>query len=289
MSNILILGAKGNLGSQLEKEMSGHEVTAWDQEEIDISDKELVFKKMRELRPGLVINAAAYNKVDKCEEDDVEYELARRINCQAPLYLAQACLEIGATFIHYSSDYVFDGQSFEGYIETDEPAPINRYGKTKAEGERGVVGLSGQGLKWYLVRTSKLFGPPAPNTDAKPGFFDLMLTLAKERDSLDVVESEVSCFTYTPDLAKATRLLWEYRKPFGIYHLANTGAVSWYEAARYLFDMAGLKVKLNPVSPEAFPRPAKRPCYSELKNTKTEPLRIWQEALREYLVKNFKA
>ena len=283
---VLILGAKGNLGSQLVKIFfadKDYKIIAWDKEEIDITDKELVFKKIRELKPGIVINAAAYNAVDKCEEDEKEFALAKKINIEAVGYLVEACLETGAVLVHYSSDYVFAGDKKEGYKEDDEPNPINKYGETKLAGEQEVIKKSGQGLKYYLIRTSKLFGPKAESEGAKPSFFDLMLDLAKKKKELDVVNEEVSGFTYTPDLARATKKLLESDKGYGIYHITNVGRATWYETAMELFKITGKKIKINPVSGDKFPRPAKRPSYSVLINTKFDRQRDWKDALREYL------
>ena len=283
---VLILGAKGNLGSQLVKIFfadKDYKIIAWDKEEIDITDKELVFKKIRELKPDIIINAAAYNAVDKCEEDEKEFELAEKINVEAVGYLVEACLETGAVLVQYSSDYVFAGDKKEGYKEDDEPNPINKYGETKLAGEQEVIKKSGQGLKYYLIRTSKLFGPKAESEGAKPSFFDLMLDLAKKKKELDVVNEEVSGFTYTPDLARATKKLLESDKGYGIYHITNVGRPTWYEAAIELFKITGKKIKINPVSGDKFPRPAKRPSYSVLINTKFDRQRDWKDALREYL------
>ncbi|MCU0679482.1 MAG: dTDP-4-dehydrorhamnose reductase [Planctomycetes bacterium] len=287
MLKILILGAKGNLGSALVKVFSGndYDLTGWDKEEIDITDAELIMKKVKDIKPGLIINAAAYNAVDKCEESEEEYDLAKKINIDGPRNLAEAALAVGATFMHYSSDYVFNGRKKRGYKETDEAAPICRYGKTKAIGDRQVIALSGKGLKWYLIRSSKLFGPKGESAMAKPSFFDLMLQLCKNKKEFTMVDKEeISCFTYTPDLALATKKLVESDAGYGVYHIVNSGPASWYEAAKYLFELKGIKdVKLIPVRSIDYSRPAKRPKYSILLNTKLEPLRDWKEALREYL------
>lgn len=281
---ILILGAKGNLGQELVKIFAaGNEVIAWDRGEIDISDRELVFKKLGDIKPDLVINAAAYNAVDKCEADDEEYGLAKRINIDGPKFLAEACLRIGAVLIHYSTDYVFDGAEKGGYIETDEPRPINRYGKTKFHGEKRILELSGSGLKWYLIRTSKLFGPKGESELAKPSFFDIMLKLSREKDELNIIDGEKSCFTYTPDLARATKKLVESDKGYGIYHLINDGPCTWHEGAVELFKLKNIGVKINRVNSDDLKRSAKRPPSSVLLNTKFEPLRNWREALAEYL------
>lgn len=285
MLKVLILGAKGNLGSQLKKVFAGEDVTAWDREEIDITDAELIIKKVNDIKPEVIINAAAYNAVDNCEESEEEYDLAKKLNIDGPRNLAEAALAVGALFVHYSSDYVFNGHKKKGYREDDERLPVNRYGKTKAIGERQVVSYSGKGLKWYLIRTSKLFGPLGESEFAKPSFFDLMLKLSREKTQLKLVDGEeISCFTYTPDLAAATRRLIESDAGYGIYHLTNAGPASWYEAAKYLFELKGITgINLVPIRSADYPRPAIRPKYSVLLNTKLEPMQDWKEALRDYL------
>ncbi|MBU0722460.1 dTDP-4-dehydrorhamnose reductase [Patescibacteria group bacterium] len=289
MAKILILGAKGNLGQQLQKVFAvNNEIIAWDRGEIDISDQELILKKISDIRPELVINAAAYNAVDKCEADDQEYELAKKVNIDGPKFLAQACLKVDAILIHYSTDYVFDGAKKGGYKETDEPKPINRYGKTKFHGEKKILELSGSGLKWYLIRTSKLFGAKAENEMAKPSFFDIILEQGRTKPSMEIVDEEIGCFTYTPDLAKATRELVDHNHDgYGIYHLTNSGSCTWYEAALELFNLAGVEIEVKPIASDKLARPAKRPKYSVLLNTKLAPLRGYREALKEYLKLNF--
>lgn len=284
MKKVIIFGAKGNLGQQLVKVLSKHyNVIAWDIDQIDITDKELIFKKIKDETPDIIINVAAYNAVDKCEEDEKAYTLAKKLNGEAVGYIAQAALEVGAMIVHYSTDYVFAGNKKEGYKEDDEARPISKYGESKLLGEKEIIKLSGSGLKWYLIRTSKLFGPKGSSEATKQSFFDIMLNLAKEKDKLDAVNEEVSCFTYTPDLAKATKELVESNKGLGIYHIVNQGPCTWYEAARELFKLANIEIQVNPVSSEKFPRPAKRPKYSVLINTKLKPMRDWKEALKEYI------
>lgn len=286
VNKILILGAKGNLGAQLVKIFSpDNDIIGWDKGEIDITDRELILKKVGDVKPEIVINAAAYNAVDKCEDNDEEYDVAKKINIDGPKFLAEACLEIGATLIHYSTDYVFDGKKKKGYAETDEPKPINRYGKSKFHGEKRILELSGRGLKWYLIRTSKLFGPKGESEMAKPSFFDLMLELSRQKDKLEAVNDEVSCFTYTPDLAKATRELVDQDSGYGIYHITNAGFGSWYQAALELFKLAGINIEVRPIISDKLARAAKRPKYSVLLNTKLPPMRDYREALREYLTK----
>ena len=282
---ILILGAKGSLGNQLVRvfgDQKKFEVIPWDKEEIDITDQGLLTKKITEIKPVIIINAAAFNAVDKCEEEEGS-KLAMKINGQAPGFLAQAALTVGAILIHYSSDYVFNGKKRQGYTEEAEPKPISKYGESKLAGEQEIIRLSGRGLKWYLIRTQKLFGPQGASELAKPSFFDTMLKLSETKDAFDLVNEELGCFTYTPDLAEATKKLIDENRGFGIYHIINPGPATWYTAGRELFALAGKKVKLTPVPASKFPRPAKRPKYSILINTKLEPMRPWKSALEKYL------
>ncbi len=280
---ILIIGSKGNLGLQLQKIFKNEELVAWDKQDIDISKKDIVFKKITELNPDIIINSAAYNAVDKCEENEEEFTKALSINGEAPGYLAEISLKIDALLVHYSSDYVFDGTNQNGYKEIDVPRPISNYGKSKLLGEEKIIEQAAKGLKFYIIRTSKLFGPKGESDITKPSFFDIMLSLSKNRDVIDVVDSEESCFTYTPDLARATKQLIEDKKISGIYHIINEGKCTWFESVLELFKIKNIKTKVNPVSSDKFPRPAKRPEYSVLRNTKIIKLRTYQEALREYL------
>ena len=276
------------MGGQLVKVFAKeNEVIAWDRGDIDVTDRRLVLKKVKDVKPNLIINAAAYNAMDKCEADDGEFIFAEKINSEAVGNLAEAALETGAAIVHYSTDYVFDGKKKGGYKEDDKPNPVSKYGETKLAGEKAIISLSGKGLKWYLIRTSKLFGPKGESANSKESFFDLILRLSAERKEFNMVDKEeISCFTYTPDLARATEEIIESDKGYGIYHIVNSDPATWYEAAKYLFELKKIvDVKLNPVSSADYPRPAKRPKYSVLLNTKLKPMRSWKEALKEYLNK----
>ncbi len=282
---ILIIGSKGNLGLQLQKVFQDEDLTSWDKEDIDISNKKTLFAKVIALNPQVIINSAAYNAVDKCEENKKEFILAKKINGNAPGYLAEVSLEIGALFVHYSSDYVFDGKKRTGYKETDQTKAINNYGKSKLLGEKKIIEQAAKGLKFYIIRTSKLFGPQGESLVAKPSFFDIMLDLGNKKAEIDVVDAEKSCFTYTVDLAQATKNLINAKKISGVYHIINEGACTWYEATRELFEINNINIKINPVSQDKFSRSAKRPKYSVLQNTKLNKLRHYTEALREYCKK----
>jgi len=275
------------LGQELvsEFEINGYDVVAWDKEEIDITDKEQVNKKISALQPEIIINAAAYNAVDKIEQG--EKELAERVNGYAVRNLAEAARRVDATLVHYSTDYVFDGAKEEGYKENDEPKPQSVYAHSKWLGEQMLVnyesGVGVQGLKFYLIRTSRLFGKPAKSEGAKKGFVDIMLRLADEKKELELVDEELSSPTCAVDLARRTREIIEWQKPFSIYHVTNSGACTWCGWAKKIFELSGKSVKMIRVGADKFPRPAKRPKYSVLLNTKLPPMRSWESALEEYL------
>lgn len=284
MKKILIIGSKGMLGQELVKVFGvdkNYETVGWDIEDMDITDRGQIIKKVGDLRPEIIINAAAYNAVDKCEEP-AEFEKAKKLNGLAPSFLAICAKKLGAIFVHYSTDYVFDGAKREGYKENDKPFPINNYGISKLMGEQAVQNAGG---KFYLIRLQKLFGQPTKSEDAKKSFFETMLGLSEIKKELEAVDDELANFTYAPDLAERTKYIIEQGLPYGIYHITNEGApATWFGAAKILFDIVGKNdVKLIPVSAERFPRPAPRPKYSVLLNTKLPPIRPWTEALKKFL------
>ncbi|NQT49641.1 dTDP-4-dehydrorhamnose reductase [Candidatus Kuenenbacteria bacterium] len=273
---LLIIGSKGMLGQELAKVFSNYELTLWDREELDITDEKAVNQKIRELQPELIINSAAYNAVDDCEE---KFELAKKINHQGPINLAKAANKVGAFLIHYSTDYVFDGQKQEGYLEYDLPAPISKYGESKYLGEE----ILEHNDLTFLIRTSRLFGKSALIEGAKKSFVEIMLKLADEKEELDIVDEEVSSPTYVVDLAEQTKLLVEGDYAPGIYHVTNEGACTWCEFACEIFERANKTVKINPVACSVFPRSAKRPMFSSLINSKLPKMRSWQDALQSFL------
>lgn len=275
---IIITGAKGVLGQELVKVFSSeNEVLAWDKEELDITDLQSTSYKLQASKPDLVINAAAYNDVDGAER---EPEIANLLNGTAVGYLAKACNELDIPLVHYSTDYVFDGKSREGYKETDEPNPISAYGESKLLGE---LELAKNTDKFYLIRLSRLFGKAKPALRGKKSFVEVMLSLAKSRDSIEVVDGEVSSPTYALDLAERTKLIVDQKKPFGVYHCTNSGSATWYEFAKEIFSISEKNVKLKPVSGSYFKRAAQRPEFGILLTTKLPPMRPWTEALKEFL------
>lgn len=282
---ILILGSAGNLGTAFNDLLSKQEdlsLIAWDKTELDVTDQGILSKKIADIKPDVIINVVAYNDVDACEKNETAQTKAKSLNVDFVASLAEIALNIGATLIHYSSDYVFKGDNKQGYQEDAVPLPQNFYGQTKFAGEQELIKLSGKGLKWYLIRTSKLFGPKGTSPDAKPSFFELMFNLAKQGKELKVVTDEIGSFTHTPDLVKATWDLISEDCAFGIYHLVNSGQASWYDLAKYFLGKINLSVDIRQVLSQDFPRPAKRPKYSLLVNTKRPALRSIYEALDEY-------
>lgn len=289
---IMITGSKGNLGGQLMKVLGNeYRLVLFDKDNLDLRDQEKVKKAARFHKPDFIINTAAYNAVDNCEEE-LEFKKAKELNQLAVRYLAEASLENKAVFIHFSTDYVFGGYSGKdlkrakrrgGFDESDPPKPGNNYAESKFLGEEEIKKISGKGLRYYLVRTSKLFGPKGESELAKPSFFDLMLGIGRDQKKASAVHGEYSCFTYTYDLALAVKSLIEEKKEYGIYHIANQGSATWYDGAKCLFELYGLKAELKKISPLDLSRPAKRPEYSVLRNTKLRPLRHYREALKHYL------
>lgn len=309
MKKVLIIGSKGMLGQELVnvfRRDKDYKVTAWDREELDVTKPRQVSSNISKLKPDIIVNATAYNAVDKIEDDKKNLEIAKKINGIAPRYLAEVAKKLSAVLVHYSTDYVFDGEpKFTeptgcagacsscslhdgfvpqiGFTENDKPKPVQQYGKTKLEGERSVRRVFGKKGSYYIIRVSKLFGKPAKSKDAKRSFFDVMLEVGKNNKEIKAVDEETSCFTYAPDCAKKTKEIIESEKPSGIYHVTNSDPCTWYEAVKELYRQAKLKTKIIPVSASEFPRPAKRPFFSALINTKLNPMRSYKLALREHL------
>ncbi|MFA6131251.1 MAG: dTDP-4-dehydrorhamnose reductase [Patescibacteria group bacterium] len=280
----LLTGARGMLGKDLARviDEAGYTLRKTDRKELDITKREETMAAIKEWRPDVIINAAAYNFVDKVEEEAL-YPLAYAINAEGPRHLAEAAREIGARFVHYSTDYVFAGDKPEGYCEDDLPAPISKYGETKAAGERFVQEMGGE---YFLCRLSKIFGEPGLSEECKESFVALMLRLAKEKPELTVVNEEVGSPSYTVDIARATlNMILEHQKS-GIYHLVNEGpGVTWYEFAQEIFSLAHVGTPFHPCTSAEFPKPAKRPKFASLRNTKLPVLRDRREALREFLTR----
>lgn len=283
MKKVLILGAGGTLGGALVKEFgrAGYQVFGWDKQEAEVTDFALLETKIFSAKPDLLINAVAYNAVDAAENNVDEQKKAMLLNAEVPKQLAVLAEKLGAVFIHFSTDYVFDGTSKLGYAEDAMPAPASFYGQSKYAGEKNVAD---SGANYYLVRLSRLFGDKGASEASKKSFVDIMREKINE-PLVKVVNEEISSPTYAPDLAKFVHALWKKNMPYGIYHGANSGQCAWFEFAQEIFKILNKEVNLQPVPASEFPRQAKRPNFSVLLNTKMPPQRDWRDALREYLQK----
>lgn len=282
--HVLITGAAGALGQELAKVFWDHDwtVTGLDRAELDITNRDEVFATIRLLHPDAVMNAAAYNAVDKAEADDAEFDKAMAVNGRAPGYLAEAAREVGASFTHFSTDYVFSGSKGSDYSEDEPTDPINRYGISKAAGEKAVAAAGGC---WHVCRTARLFGRAGLSADAKPTFVSVMRRLGREKPEIRIVDEEPGMPTFTRDLAEAAFALLRDVKPNGIYHLINDGpAVTWFRFAEELFALESTTAVRLPVSADSMgARPAKRPTTARLVSTKIPMLRPRTQALAAYL------
>lgn len=278
----LILGKDGMLGHALEHAFDHEDFIAYGHRDLDILDKEKVFEKFFTIQPDVVLNATGYTNVDLAE---TEQEKANNINGYAVGILAKACREIDATLVHFSTDYVFDGEKKQGYNEDERPHPVNAYGRSKELGEKLLIEemecLDSEKQKegrYFLIRTSWLFGHHGKN------FVDTMLELGTTRKELRVVNDQHGSPTFTSDLAVQVKwLLQSHEYPSGIYHITNYGVTTWFEFALSIFHLANSDITVIPSTSEEYLRPAKRPHYSALHNNKLPPLRGWKQALQEYL------
>lgn len=273
---ILITGSNGMLGHDLEEVLKdSHELVLTTSKTLDITDKDKTMEIIKENKPDVVINSAAYTDVDGCETNQ---DLAYAVNGEGVRNLALACREVDCPLVHISTDYVFDGSARDPIAEDGEIGPISVYGKSKLQGEEAIQEILD---KFFIVRTAWLYGINGKN------FPRTMLELAENHPEITVVYDEVGTPTYTPDLAYGISQLIE-TDYYGIYHLTNSGSCSWCEFARYIFKIAERDVKVIPVTASEFSRPAPRPSYSVLKNERWiengfEPLRDYKEAISEYI------
>ena len=278
MMKIIVAGSKGMLAQDLipllKKE---HETLSFDQDEVDITDKERVFDLIASTKPDLVINCAAYNQVDQAETNR---DAAFGVNADGVQHLALACEEFGSVLCHFSTDYVFDGKSTQPYQPHDQPNPISLYGESKWAGE-GVI----QSIlhRYYLIRTSSLYGKRGPN------FVYTILRLAQEKDVLRVVKDQIMSPTWTMNLAQGVMQLI-HSDNFGVYHLTDRteGGISWFEFAKEILKLKGINKEIEPTMSDKFKSPAKRPAYSVLDTTLFtetsgyEPV-PWQESLKQLM------
>jgi dTDP-4-dehydrorhamnose reductase len=270
---ILLLGKNGQVGWELQRTLAPlGNVMALDQEELDLVRVGDVRSTVQELKPDIIVNAAAYTAVDKAES---EPDLAMSINGDAPGVLAEEAKKLGALLIHYSTDYVFDGTKDTPYTEEDKPNPLNVYGKTKLAGEQAIQAVDGNHL---IFRTSWVYGTRGQN------FFLTMLRLAREREEIRVVDDQIGAPTWCRMLAESTALIlgqginreegfngyFEKRK--GIYHMTAGGQTSWYGFAKHIIDSISLEDKVVecviPIKTKDYSYQAQRPLYSVMSDAK---------------------
>ena len=275
MKKILVTGCNGQLGRAINKEYENEDVTLinTDVAELDITDIDAVMTFVNEKKPDVIINCAAHTNVNLCES---QWDLAYKINAIGPRNLSIAATSIGAKMVHVSTDYVFDGSASTPYNEFSPVAPLGAYGKTKLEGENFVKQFAD---KFFIVRTAWLYG------DGK-NFVKTMINIGKEKGEVGVVADQIGSPTSAKELAKAIHVL-EPTDNYGVFHGTCEGFCSWADFAEKIFEYAGLDVKVNRLTTDEYPTPAKRPAYSVLDNymlslTTDFKFAKWEDALKEY-------
>jgi len=280
---VAVTGANGQLGTDLCRTLNNFDVIPLTHADIEIADMASVREAVFKHKPVVIINTAAYVRVDDCED---EKEKAFQVNALGARNVAVVAQELGARLVHISTDYVFGGEAEQRttpYTEFDTPIPLSIYGKSKLAGENFVRHFC---LRHFIVRASSLFG--VAGSSGKGGnFIETMLRLARERDELRVVNDQVFSPTYTRDLARkiAQLMTTDY---YGIFHITNSGSCSWYEFTTEILKLAGIKTPVVPITSDQYPQKALRPRYSVLDNYHLRLLglgdmRLWQEALKDYL------
>lgn len=284
MKKVLVTGANGQLGSDIVKELEAQhfEVLPKTHHQFDIIDYSRVDQILREQKPDVLINTAAFHHVDQCEADP---EKARQVNADAPANLARICQGLGIRFIHFSTDYVFDGKKGTPYLESDAADPLNVYGKSKREGELAILKENPYAL---VLRISAIYGQHPCRAKNGLNFIRLMLKLADEQGSVKVVDDEFVSPTSTLSIARMIPILIE-NKISGIIHITSEGSCSWHEFAKTIFELTDRKhIMVQKAGSGDFPAKTPRPAYSVLENAvlKEHGLPLmphWRESLEEYL------
>ncbi len=283
MKKILLTGVTGQVGQELQKTLVPlGEIVSVTRQDLDLTEPEQIRRAIAELKPDLLVNAAAYTAVDKAEN---ESKLATSINGVAPTIMAESAQKLGATLVHISTDYVFNGQNYTPYTEEDPPAPLGVYGKSKLMGEEGVRNNCDHHI---ILRTAWVYG-----SRGHGNFVKTMLRLGAEREQLRVVSDQIGSPTWSYDIATAiTRLVSQ--SVTGTYNFSSSGVASWYDFAVAIFSEAErlgfpLKIKeIVPITTAEYPTPTQRPAYSVLSKVKiTQTLgnypAHWQESLQQML------
>lgn len=278
--NIALLGANGQLGQDLQRALHSHNVHALTRGTLDVTNHAQARSILMDTRPDVILNTTAYHRVDDCETHP---DLAYGTNVLAVLNLVRIANDLNAILVHISTDYVFDGRIQQPYTEKSEPFPLSVYANSKLSGELLVRSMA---RKHFMIRTCGLYG--AAGSQGKGGnFVQTMLGKARRNEPIRVVNDQTVTPTYTLDLAnQIARILPTGH--FGLFHMTNEGACTWFEFAQAIFEIAGVEADLSPTSSDAYKAPAARPKYSVLENARLKELglnqmRHWREALASYL------
>ncbi|OGD39344.1 MAG: dTDP-4-dehydrorhamnose reductase [Candidatus Aminicenantes bacterium RBG_19FT_COMBO_58_17] len=279
---IAVIGADGQLGSDLVRTLARDEVIPLYYPEFDVTRPERVRSILRGLRPDTVINTAAFHRVDECEDDP---EMSFRVNSIAVRDLARLAADLGFVLVHFSTDYVFDGRKKAPYTEADPPNPLNVYAVSKLAGEYFLRALT---EKHFLIRSCGLFGE-ASSREKGYNFVDKMIALAEDGEPLRVVDDQWVSPTSAAELAERTSELLR-TDHYGLYHLTSEGQCTWFQFAQEIFSLLGRRPHLEPVDSKTFGAKARRPLYSVLKNKRAKETGLrdfssWNDALRAYLGK----
>ena len=283
MTKILLTGITGQVGQELPKTLTNlGEVVGVSRQEFDLSQSEQIKQKIAEIKPNIIVNAGAYTAVDKAEEDS---KLAIAINADAPKAIAISANDIGATVVHISTDYVFNGKNHTPYLETDTTDPLGVYGNSKLQGE---IGIRENCDRHIILRTAWVYGARGHGN-----FVKTMIRLGESREELKVVADQIGSPTWSYDIADAiTNLLNKSQEDStinGVYHFTNSGVASWYDFALAIFELSGLSCEVSPIESSEYPTPAQRPHFSVLNKAKIKSITgisipHWREALVECLV-----
>ena len=286
MKKVLLIGADGMLGGELRERLEKiYDVTGTTIQTLDICDKAAVEAKVNEVNPYFIINCAAYTNVDGCETNE---DLAKAVNGTAVGNIAEAAKNVGATFIHISTDYVFDGKLpvEESYSESMVTNPVSAYGRTKLLGEQNAA----KAEKYYILRTAWLYGLGGKN------FVKTMLRLSKERDEVTVVNDQHGSPTTTTTLCEIIESVMEKEPEYGVYHSTNEGFTTWCDFTKKIFEYANISTPVRGITSqeykEMFPMSSDRPTNSQLSKEKLHSINInperWEDALAKYLKEELK-
>lgn len=281
-NKIALIGADGQLGTELGKVLNNQEVHSFYYPEFDVTDRDKTSRVIRSLSPDVIINTAAYHRVDECEANPEE---SFAVNTIAVRALAILCRDLDATFVHFSTDYVFDGRKHTPYIEDDCPNPLNLYAVSKLAGEYFVLNIP---QKHFLIRTCGLYGE-AGCRGKGTNFVETMLNMERREETIRVVDDQWATPTSASELSQKVYELLQTTH-WGLYHMTNEGECTWYDFARTVFKLTGSETIVKPIDSLSYGARARRPGYSVLENRNAKKIGItpfspWETALEVYLKK----